>query len=170
MEAAETEDEREAEGRRRARRRPLCLGVEERLHPDRRQQQRGRQSLSQDCHPQVALRDVAQDARHDPPALERRAVGAQGLLGPRAARHVVEDGGSRRAPARASSASGAMGVAVRRAASPASYILELAERAKGRWEGGGVLHEHWSARRCGGDGGQARPVDPAGERVGSGRR
>jgi hypothetical protein len=56
------------------------LGGEHRLHADRRQQGRRGQAAAQQRDARVAAGDVAQAARHDAPAAEGVAVGADGVL------------------------------------------------------------------------------------------
>jgi len=67
----------------------LPLGVCERLHADRREQHRRGQRRPQHRARERALGDVAQHPRHDPPAIERLAVGADRLAAPRAAGDVA---------------------------------------------------------------------------------
>ena len=69
-------DEREPEPRRRAGARELAVGMDDRLRSDRRQEDGRREIDPGDARRQVAVGDVAQHPRHDPPALERGTVGA----------------------------------------------------------------------------------------------
>ena len=74
--------------------------VRELEHADRREQERARQAAPEQLDAGVALRDVAQHPRHDPPAVEGRAVsgqrpfvpGAGGDIGERLASHAPQRG------------------------------------------------------------------------------
>ena len=56
--------------------RQLAVGVDDLLHPDRRQQQRRRHRRPEHGGREVAVGDVAQHPRHDPPAAEGLEVGS----------------------------------------------------------------------------------------------
>ncbi len=75
------EHQRQAQGAGRPRRGQLRLRVEHRLHADRRQQDRRGQAAAQQLDAEVPAGDIAQEARHDAPAAEGVAVGADGVLG-----------------------------------------------------------------------------------------
>ena len=89
-------DERQAEGRRGPRDRGLRVGMGDREHPDGREQDRRGERGAEDGHAQVRDGRPRQHPRHDPPRVERRPVGADGRLRPRAARDVAERGGRHR--------------------------------------------------------------------------
>ena len=67
-------DHRHAEVPDRPRHRPLGLPVRHLEHADRGDQERRRQRAAEQLDARVALGDVAQHPRHDPPAVERRPV------------------------------------------------------------------------------------------------
>ena len=72
------EDHRHALGARRARDRQVGVVVDHLQHADRAQQERRVQLAAEQLDARVALGDVAQHPRHDPPAVEALAVGAHG--------------------------------------------------------------------------------------------
>jgi hypothetical protein len=84
------QDHRQAQLARGARHRALGVVVHDRRHADRREHHRRGHLGAEHGGAQVALADVHEHARHDPPAVERLAVRTHGDLLPRAARHVSE--------------------------------------------------------------------------------
>ena len=70
--------------------RQVGLPVRELEHPDWRQQERALEPPAENLDARVAPGDVAQHPRHDPPALEGGAVGAQRFLAAGARGHIRE--------------------------------------------------------------------------------
>ncbi len=68
----------------------LAVLVEDRLHADRRQHDGRSKREPEHLDAEVAAGDVAQEARNDPPAAERLAVGAHRVFGPGSPGHVIE--------------------------------------------------------------------------------
>ena len=69
--------------------RHVCVVMHNFLHANGRQQNRRRQSRAKHLHAQVALRNIPQHPRHDPPPVERFPVRAHSVFAARSARNVV---------------------------------------------------------------------------------